>query len=373
MTLRRLVALALLIGAALPGVAVLSGCARKKAARTAWETMPLTTAAMFNDICFTDDRNGWMVGGGWDIAAGIIGRTHDGGQTWRFESGSVPGSRHGFGAVQFFDSLSGCMLGGGGQIFRTIDGGENWREVRDDDGRGFGALHFVDRWYGWAAGTGVVRTTDGGDHWKWAIRGDSEHGYISGEGIFFLDHDRGWMSGLSSLMKTFDGGESWTRVTIPIEPGVAVHLRDACFTDSRNGWVVGENGTILATTNGGETWTRQSNGVPLPTPRPRQVVHKQHGLDTLPDFEGPAPGLELMAVRFRDASHGWTVGFFPWEGRSVVLRTVDGGATWVEEARVPGEELRSLFIGPGGRVWTVGDRARDGASQVLLRRDPDGL
>ena len=171
-------------------------------------------------------------------------------------------------------------------------------------------------------------------------------------------------------MRTEDGGATWTRVAIPIEPGVGVHLRDVCFADAQHGWVVGENGTILATVDGGTTWTRQSEGVPVPTPRRPQVVHKQYGLDTLPDIEGPPPGLQLMSVRFLDASRGWTVGFFPSEGRSVVLRTVDGGATWAEEARVPGEELRALFLDPDGRAWTVGERVRDGASQVMLRRDP---
>ena len=368
MTRRNLLASSLVL---LLGGALLAGCGRK--ARTAWESVPLTTDAMFNDVWFADDRNGWMVGGGWDIKHGIIGRTHDGGLTWRFQSSAVPGSRGGFGAVQFFDSLSGCMLGGDGQIFRTVDGGENWREARDDDGHRFSDLHFIDRSHGWAVGTGVVRTVDGGDHWTWAVRGDAEHGYLSGEGIFFQDRDRGWMSGLSSLMTTSDGGESWARVAIPIEPGVGVHLRDVWFADARHGWVVGENGTILATTDGGATWTRQSQGVPLPARRPPQVVQKQNGLDTLPDIEGQPPGLHLMAVRFLDPSRGWTVGFFPWEGTSVVLRTVDGGATWVEEARVPGEELRALFLSPDGRAWTVGDRVRDGASQVLLRRTSNGL
>ena len=370
MTRRCLVALALVLTL---GGALLAGCGRKPH-RTAWQSVPLTTDAMFNDIWFADDHNGWMVGGGWDVAGGIIGRTRDGGQTWRFESGAVPDVRHGFGAVQFFDSLNGCMLGGDGQIFRTIDGGENWREVRNNDGHGFGDLHFVDRWHGWAVGRGVVRTVDGGDHWTWAVRPDGEYRYLSGEGVFFIDLSRGWMCGASSLMRTSDGGETWTPVEIPIERGVSVHLRDVWFADEQHGWVVGENGTILATADGGATWNRQSKGVPLPTPRPPQVVQKQYGLDTIPsDIEGTPPGLELMAVRFLDASRGWTVGSFPWEGRSVVLRTVDGGASWVEEAKVPGEDLRALFIGPDGRAWTVGDRVRDGAPQVMLRRSPGEL
>ncbi len=56
-----------------------------------------------------------------------------------------------------------------------------------------------------------------------------------------------------------------------------------------------------------------------------------------------------------------------------MLRTADGGATWAEEARVPGEALRALFLGPDGRAWAVGERVRDGAAQVLLRRSPGEL
>ena len=51
------------------------------------------------------------------------------------------------------------------------------------DGHSFSALHFVDRDHGWAAGTGVVRTVDGGEHWTWAVRGDSEHGYLGGDPV----------------------------------------------------------------------------------------------------------------------------------------------------------------------------------------------
>ena len=37
-------------------------------------------------------------------------------------------------------------------------------------------------------------------------------------------------------------------------------LRDITFADDRNGWIVGHDGLILATTDGGLTWARQASG-----------------------------------------------------------------------------------------------------------------
>ena len=62
-------------------------------------------------------------------------------------------------------------------------------------------------------------------------------------------------------------------------------------------------------------------------------------------------------------------GFFSDAGRSLVLRTTDGGATWKVEQEVAGEELRALFLLPPDLGWAVGDRVREG-QQVLLRHAP---
>jgi photosystem II stability/assembly factor-like uncharacterized protein len=277
-----------------------------------------------------------------------------------------------FTGVQFFDSLSGCVTASGGQIFRTDDGGANWRIVRDGGGELLSDVSFVDRYFGWAVGpSGVLRTTDGGENWTWAVRSASENGYLGGNAVQFLDRNLGWMASRGAVMKSADGGMSWASVTLPLAPTEHPQLSDLQFADPQHGWVVGENGTILATMDGGWTWARQTNGIPAPKPRPLQIVRRANGVDTF-DLEGPPAGLCLMAVRFVDASHGWTAGFFPDEGRSVVLRTDDGGITWREEGEAQGQELRGLFVTAAGRGWSVGNRVRPGA-QVLLRRSPSAL
>ena len=356
------------------GLIALAGCARKaERAAAIWQPVTLTTDAAFSDLWFADDRHGWAVGGGWDIDGGIIGRTSDGGQTWQYRSGFVgrwPGvSSFSFTAVQFLDSLRGCTIGSGGQIFLTDDGGQNWRVVRNGGGEGLSDLHFVDRDHGWAVGgAGVLQTMNGGETWHWVFRSTSENGYLSGTAVHFLDTATGWMTSRSSLVVTTDGGLSWTPMPLPLAKDEHPNLFELTFVDPGHGWVVGENGTILATRDGGATWVRQTQGIPAPQPRPLHIVRRQNGVDTF-DLEGPPPGLFLTDVHFLDASRGWAIGFFPVEGRSVVLRTEDGGTNWVEEGDAPGQELRGLFVTPEGRGWTIGDRVREG-DQVLLRRSP---
>jgi photosystem II stability/assembly factor-like uncharacterized protein len=92
------------------------------------------------------------------------------------------------------------------------------------------------------------------------------------------------------------------------------------------------------------------------SPRPREVV---------PELEREPDRLSLFAVQFADARNGFAVGYYADVAESVVLRTVDGGASWQIECPVPGELLRSLFVLNPTRAWTAGDRARTSPQMVL--------
>jgi len=76
-------------------------------------------------------------------------------------------------------------------------------------------------------------------------------------------------------------------------------------------------------------------------------------------------------VRFIDRNRGWITGFYAGLGRSLILRTEDAGATWVVEADIPGEELRTLFIHGRDTAWAIGSRVREG-TQSIYRRALDG-
>src|SRR5262249_40424929 len=62
-----------------------------------------------------------------------------------------------------------------------------------------------------------------------------------------------------TILATADGGKTWTAQT----SGVQAELRSVHFhAEGQRGWVVGDGSTILATTDGGKTWTAQTSGVP---------------------------------------------------------------------------------------------------------------
>lgn len=358
--------------AILMGALACVSCGRNEAPQL-WQAVEVPTDATFDGAWFTDTLNGWLSGGGWDVAGGIIGRTRDGGRSWSFQSGIVS-SRRGFGlgAIDFRDTLRGCVVGGFGNIWLSDDGGRLWRRARNavfPSGDALLGLQFLDARQGWAHGNATLaHTEDGGETWH-RVRTDPEDRYLSMSGIHYLDDSSGWLlSHTEGLMRTYDGGRTWTRVPLPTRPGERPTLRDLTFLDTTRGWVVGEIGSIFHTADGGETWMLQENGVPVNRAPPKGERPQR---DVVPELEAPPDRLALMAVRFADAMRGWAVGYYSDVAESVVLGTRDGGMNWTVEHVQRGELLRALCVLDSTHAWAAGDRART-SPQVVLRYVPNG-
>lgn len=134
-----------------------------------------------------------------------------------------------------------------------------------------------------------------------------------------------------------DQGASYRQVrSVPVSSKLtAVH-----FADAQRGWAVGHWGAILATSDGGETWTVQR-------------------LKT--DEDRP-----LLAVHFIDARHGVAVGLW-----SLVLTTDDGGQTWTAQTLPPMAKAKkadlnlfSLFTDGRGTLYASAEQG-----QVLRSAD----
>ncbi len=70
-------------------------------------------------------------------------------------------------------------------------------------------------------------------------------------GLSFADEDEGWVVGADGvILHTRNGGETW----IQQESGTVCDLHSVAFVTPKDGWVVGFN-TLLRTTDAGETWT----------------------------------------------------------------------------------------------------------------------
>ena len=149
------------------------------------------------------------------------------------------------------------------------------------------------------------------------------------------EHYVGWavgdnLDGYGTILRSTDGGATWTRQGSPQDiPDVM--LGSVVALDPLTCWVVGETaggyGTILRTEDGGATWTRQ--GSPA----------------TIPDA-----GLAKISAVDRDTA--WVVGT-----PGAILFTEDGGRTWAQKqtADIPPVLLQGVYALDAENVWVTGD------------------
>ena len=95
------------------------------------------------------------------------------------------------------------------------------------------------------------------------------------------------------ILYSDDQGQTWTQAKVPTRQ----LLTAVYFIDDKQGWAVGHDAQILASSDGGATWNKQFE-----------------------DLKREAP---LLDVWFKDASTGFAVGAY-----GAVLETTDGGQHW---------------------------------------------
>ncbi|MDP4175097.1 MAG: YCF48-related protein [Bacteroidota bacterium] len=118
--------------------------------------------------------------------------------------------------------------------------------------------------------------------------------------ITFSDSLHGWAISSKEIVRTTDGGESWHKQSLPFEPK---ELRRVYFLNNNTGFAIGEGGLILATKDGGNSWIKQNSG----------------DSDHL-----------LRGICFLDDSTGWITGDMD-NGKKrggILLHTTNGGASW---------------------------------------------
>jgi photosystem II stability/assembly factor-like uncharacterized protein len=257
-----------------------------------------------NGVQFIDRLNGWVVGK--DMA---IHRTADGGQTWTAITPNIFPVGEDFYRLAFFSAGAGYVLGYHG-VYKTDNGGQSWVNnwLPAVQSRGAWGMSFPDDTTGYLLGSRytdpdpsiLYRTTDGGGSWS-PIAGSKASTLRTVLVICFVDRLTGWAGG-GVIMKTTDGGESWKT-----EVDVAT-VREFSFLSNEYGFAVGGK-SILRTRDGGETWINV-------TPQDSRIK-------------------DLRSVSILDAANVWVAGrgvdeqvgdkFYK---HSILLRTVDGGATW---------------------------------------------
>lgn len=86
----------------------------------------------------------------------------------------------------------------------------------------------------------------------WEMISSVDHELIE---IFFLDSEYGWVVGADGIiLKSTNGGREW----IPQQSGISERLSSVHFIDRNTGFAGGSGKTFLSTMDGGETWIFQN-------------------------------------------------------------------------------------------------------------------
>jgi photosystem II stability/assembly factor-like uncharacterized protein len=115
----------------------------------------------------------------------------------------------------------------------------------------------------------------------------------------------------------------------PVNYKQDIKLTDVVFVSEQVGWVSGANGTLLKTTDGGDSWTAVLGG------------------------DATAKDDPIQTLRFAGENHGWAV-----KGTGKLLRTTDG-ANWEEFGRIGAEYgyyFDYAFVSPTNGVQIVKEK-----------------
>ena len=194
----------------------------------------------YAEVHFIDENTGFAVGSG-------IYKTTDGGKNWDLNYNPGNYSR----SVHFADANTGYVVGNNGAIYKTSDGSQNWEEKNSGVDVNLNSVFFTDANTGYASGASgtIINTTDGGEIWTEAEKVTNYE--ISA--IHFINDTIGFATGLGGYAKTTNAGEDWEWINLSVAP-YSNRVHDVAFYSEQDGYMVGHNGFVFSTNDGGETW-----------------------------------------------------------------------------------------------------------------------
>lgn len=323
---------------------------------------PLVPPSSITDIVFVSDRVGFC-----STLDAAIYKTTDKGVTW---AEVVRKKRERIHSIVFSDTLNGVAIlphgyiGDQLNILQTSDGGTTWTERFIGPFNEFGISQRTNTLFSVRPGlwlmssyTGEIRVSTDLVNWKksfnFKIFVPDDVGMPVAVTTSFVKLQNNHMLALSnkydfqrytgitdsvSLILTSDTScAHWDTLWI----GADVPLYSMCFADTMNGWAVGEQGTIMKTTNGGLNWNR---------------IYRDSSI-TL-KYVTAVDSLRIYALADQNKILNSTDGGKTWNGKSVntsfffpkavfldkdigfltansglPLKTVDGGITWNEQGK----------------------------------------
>lgn len=269
------------------------------------------------------------------------------------------GTSNNLNAVFMTGDNSGVIVGHGGTILTTSNGGTNWVSRNSNTSFDLFAVYFVNSNTGYAAGDvgTVLKTTNGGTTWNTLSTGINASVL---NGIYFSNASTGIISGwYGIIIRTTNGGSTWTQ----INSGTNVNLMALGFKNATTGLAVGLNGITLRTTNGGSSWSGMSSGTSnglfavCITSNDKGLsagelgaMRKSTNSGTSWSSQTSGTNRWLSGIHFVDMSTGTIVG-----DNGTIRRSSDNGANFKTQVSNTGNWLRGVHFTSITHGVTVGD------------------
>ncbi len=255
--------------------------------------------------------------------------------------------------ISFINPTEGWYINGYGKIFHTQNGGATWEMQLEQKGSFFRAVHFIDENVGFVGTVGtdyfpnvtdtipLYRTDDGGKSWA-PVQYDGPYvkgicaidvvkeQYVNHGTLDYKTHifAVGRVGSPANMIASHDGGKTWTSRSLNDECKMLFDIKMfdkntgiACAASSED--VTQSNALILKTTDGGTTWKKVYQSA-----RPYELTWKA---------SFPSEKVGYVTIQSYNPN--------PEVAQQRIAKTIDGGETWAEIDLVKDPQAREFGIG----------------------------
>lgn len=219
-----------------------------------WRQNKKITKDDIRDVYFSDEKNGWLLceRNLYNLGSeppSYLMKTFDGGDSWK--TSNLTEGKEKIARFFFAADGSGFAVGESGAFLALQNDKQTWKKIVLPvrylmlDGK------FTDDSRGLLVGGGgtILFTENGGASWNQAkLAGEAKTKLAS---VFFVNQKTGWVVGeQGKIYFTSSSGKLW----IEQISNVAKNISDVFFISPSEGFAVGDGGTILHTTTAGGVW-----------------------------------------------------------------------------------------------------------------------
>jgi photosystem II stability/assembly factor-like uncharacterized protein len=207
-------------------------------------------ATNFTKVVFIDSLNGWIGGDN-----GLLLHTTDGGVNW---AANYFISKKNIQDIRLLDDnrmFVNASDMNGTFIAYSENGGNSWSDYFHDYAFlwNYSIFDSINLWK--VKSNSVSISRNGGVTWEMKKENkDISHFFFGNDNYFYLDPNNLWLIGFDTLFHTDTSGNQWKQNHLPL-PGGKVF-----FSDSENGYLISKTNKVFRTDNSGNSWKKLEIG-----------------------------------------------------------------------------------------------------------------